>query len=54
MAILTRDSDLEEEVIYIDDVFDTFMPKSGGTFTGDVSMGDNILTVPTPPLPSGT
>jgi hypothetical protein len=28
-----------------------FMPKTGGTFTGNVSMGNYILTVPTPPLP---
>jgi hypothetical protein len=27
------------------------MPKAGGTFTGNVSMGNYILTVPTPSLP---
>jgi hypothetical protein len=27
------------------------MPKSGGTFTGEVSMGTYVLTVPTPSLP---
>jgi hypothetical protein len=28
-----------------------FIPKSGGTFTGNVDMGSFILTVPTPALP---
>jgi hypothetical protein len=58
MAIITRDADLEEEVIKIDDVFDTFctkaeifMPISGGTFLGNVNMGNYILAVPTPALP---
>jgi hypothetical protein len=63
MATLTRDADTNEEVIKIDDLFDTFytkseinaiifMPLSGGTFSGNVSMGNYILAVPTPALPN--
>jgi hypothetical protein len=62
MAVLTRDFDDEEEVIKIDDVFDTFytkseinaiifMPITGGTFIGNVSMGNYTLAVSTPALP---
>jgi hypothetical protein len=36
----------------INTVINTYMPLAGGTFTGNVSMGTKILTVPTPALPS--
>jgi hypothetical protein len=29
----------------------SYMPIAGGTFTGNVNMGTNILTIPTPTLP---
>jgi hypothetical protein len=54
MAVLTREADEDEEIIKIDDIFDTFytraevddtfVNKSGDTMTG-------ALYVPTPALP---
>jgi hypothetical protein len=63
MAVLTRDFDDEEEVIKIDDVFDTFVNKTEAdnryvNVTGDtMSSGDFTFNgtakvyVPTPVLP---
>jgi hypothetical protein len=54
MATLTRNSDTNEEVIKIDDVFDTFYTKTENddryvNVTGDTMTG--ALYVPTPALP---
>jgi hypothetical protein len=54
MAELTRDFDDTEEVIKIDDVFDTFFNKTEAdnryvNVTGDTMTG--ALYVPTPALP---
>jgi hypothetical protein len=40
----------KDKKITADDINNLLMPKSGGTFTGSVSMGTYILTVPTLPI----
>jgi hypothetical protein len=54
MAELTRSSDTNEEVIKVDDVFDTFFNKTEAdgryvNVSGDTMTG--ALYVPTPALP---
>jgi hypothetical protein len=64
MAILTREADINEEIIKIDDVFDTFYTKEEVYTQTQINTelnkkvnksGDTItgvLNVPTPALPS--
>jgi hypothetical protein len=59
MAILTRDADINEEIIKIDDVFDTFVPRDAEGKTIQIKNGtfnfnntNTIVYVVTPALPS--